>query len=109
MNRMIAAALGIGLAALWVLGFSYDAPVWLAWLDGAAAFIALAGVATVGSADLAGVSTWPILALGLFALWLFALSAGAPSWLAWLNLLAGCGFLALTAASVLAPRRHARV
>ena len=104
MERIVAAALGLGLTALWVLGLSYDGPSWLVWLDGAAALIALAGVAMVGTTDMAGVTTWPILTLVLFALWLFGLAVGAPPWLAWLNFLVGCGFLALTAAFALRQR-----
>ena len=67
--------------------------------------MALASVATIATVDMAGVSTWPILALGLSALWLFGLAAGAPPWLAWLNLAIGCGFLGLTAAAVLSHKR----
>ena len=112
MNRMIAAALGLGILTVWMLGLAYDGPAWLVWPDAAAALIALGVTGIVESGDMAGMATWPLLGVVLVGLWLFGLGSHAR-WLAWLNLVVGCGFLALTAvtllpASELAARRHRR-
>jgi hypothetical protein len=100
MNRLIAAALGLGLVTVWMLGLAYNGPNWLVWPDAAAALVALGVTGMLESGDVAGMTTWPLLGVTLLGLWLFGLGSHAR-WLAWLNLLFGLGFLALTALTVL--------
>jgi hypothetical protein len=100
MYRLIAAVLGLGLVTIWMLGLAYDAPAWLVWPDAAAALVALGVTGMVESGDVAGMVTWPLLGISLFGLWLFGLGSQAR-WLAWLNLLLGLAFLALTAVAAL--------
>ena len=100
MNRLIAVALGLGLTTIWMLGLAYNAPTWLIWPDAAAALIALGVSGMVDSGDVAGLTTWPLLGVTLVALWIFGLGSHTR-WLAWLNLLFGLAYLALTAVTAL--------
>jgi hypothetical protein len=97
---LVTAALGLGLVTTWTLGLAYNGPAWLIWPDAAAALVALAATGMVEGGDLAGVTTWPLVGVTLCALWLFGLGSDAH-WMAWLNLVLGLGFLALTGVTLL--------
>jgi hypothetical protein len=100
MNKLVTAALGLGLVTIWMLGLGYNGPAWLIWPDAAAALVALAATEMVEGGDFAGLTTWPLVGVTLCALWLFGLGSDAR-WLAWLNLVLGLGFLALTGVTLL--------
>jgi hypothetical protein len=85
MLRLIAAVIGLGLAALWIVGMSVDATVWLTWTVGIGAALSLATVGIIP--DQQG-SAWAALCLGalasgLLALWIVGLRLNATAWLAW--------------------------
>jgi hypothetical protein len=100
MNKLVTAALGLGLVTIWILGLAYNGPAWLIWPDAAAALVALAATGMVEGGDLAGLTTWPLVGVTLCALWLFGLGSDAR-WMAWVNLVLGLGFLALTGVTLL--------
>jgi hypothetical protein len=92
MLRIFPALIGLGLAALWVIGLSVDATVWLTWCVGIAASLAFA---TVGLIPERNGSAWAGLCLGglaagLFAGWLIGLAGKATAWLCWWTFVAGC-------------------
>ncbi|HVV49387.1 MAG TPA: hypothetical protein VHO06_07005 [Polyangia bacterium] len=85
MLRIFPALIGAGLAAMWVIGLSEDATVWLTWLVGIAAALAFA---TVGLIPERQRSLWAAACLGLLSgglgvMWLIGLVAHARPWLTW--------------------------
>jgi hypothetical protein len=98
MLRLIPAALGLGLATMWVIGMSVDATVWLVWFVGIAAALSFATVGLIPERAAAPVAAicLGLVAGGLFVLWLVALATAATPWLAWWTFVAGC-LTALTA------------
>jgi hypothetical protein len=92
MTRAVPALIGLGLAALWIIGLSVDATVWLTWLVGIAAALAFA---TVGIIPERQGSPWAALCLGglttgLFAMWIVGLACHATAWLAWWTFVGAC-------------------
>jgi hypothetical protein len=96
MSRALAALFGVGLVTAWIFGLIYDVPRWIVWSDAGLAFVTLGALASAGSPGLEGVATWPFVALGLLAVWMFGLATHATAWATWLNFGFGCGFLAIT-------------
>jgi hypothetical protein len=103
MVRTSSIILGVGLIALWLVGLANHATAWLTWLVGVGGLCAF-GIAAAVSPDSRigerrGYATpvgGPIaLAIGLFVLWIVALSIGATGWLAWWTFAGGCAFLIL--------------
>jgi hypothetical protein len=90
-----AIGLSFGLVLLWVAGLSRHASAWLTWLDLLAGLIAFGSATQFAESRRAGVVGWASLALGLFLLWIAALSTGGRSWLAWWTLVLACAFLLL--------------
>lgn len=85
MLRIVPALIGLGLAALWVVGLCEDATIWLTWCDGIAAALAFATVGLIPDRDS---SLWAglclgALAAGMFILWLVAVAERATPWLTW--------------------------
>jgi hypothetical protein len=85
MLRIFPAFIGAGLTALWVIGLSEDATVWLTWTVGIAAALSFA---TVGLIPERRGSLWAaaclgLLAAGLGALWIVGRCTEATSWLTW--------------------------
>jgi hypothetical protein len=103
MSRGLAALFGVGLATAWIFGLIYDVPRWLVWSDAGLAFVALGGLASAGSPGLEGAATWPFVALGLLAVWMFGLATHTTAWATWLNFGFGCGFAGITVTLML-PR-----
>jgi hypothetical protein len=85
MLRVFPALLGAGLAAMWVIGLSVDATIWLTWLVGIAAALSFATVGLIP--DKRG-SLWAAACIGLVAaglgvMWLVGLTTRATPWLTW--------------------------
>ena len=87
---------GFGLVALWIAGLaSPGAAVWLTWLDGIAALFAfaIAGTPTIRTAR-------PIaMAIGLYVVWIIALSKSVVPWQSWWTFAFASVFLVLGIAS----------
>jgi hypothetical protein len=79
------ALIGVGLAALFVGGLASGATVWVTWLDGVAALLALAALGLVGDprSPLAAGLLLGLVAAGLLALWLTAVAEGIGGWRLW--------------------------
>jgi hypothetical protein len=97
-----AALLGSGLAVIWMFAIGYGATSWLSWTVLGCALVALAGLGPAATTEMPGVGTWPLVGLVLIAAWLFAMAGSGTRWLAWLSLVFGCAFVALSVASTLA-------
>ena len=98
MVRGTSIVLGAGLVILWLVGLGNNSTGWLTWLDGVAALCAFAIAAAVipEKVGLGARAGAPVaLSLGLFVLWILALSVGATAWLAWWTFAFGCAFLIL--------------
>lgn len=97
MLRLFPALIGLGLAALWVIGLSVDATTWLTWFDGIGATLAFASVGLIPERRSGLVAAFCLggLAAGLLALWLVGVVRHATPWLTWWTLVAA----GLTAAS----------
>jgi hypothetical protein len=101
MVRNSSIILGAGLIVLWLVGLANHATPWLTWLVGVGGLCAFGVAAAVSPTDTsrrgyAGPIGGPIaLALGLFVLWIVALSVGATGWMAWWTFAGGCAFLIL--------------
>ncbi|HXU61737.1 MAG TPA: hypothetical protein VN962_08565 [Polyangia bacterium] len=85
MLRLFPALLGLGLAALWLVGLDEDATLWMTWCNGIAAALCFATVGIIP--DRRG-SPWAAfclgaIAAGLLAMWVVALRTHATPWLAW--------------------------
>lgn len=107
MFRPVSVVLGVGLIVLWIAGLSAHATGWLTWLDGLAGLLAIAiGLSFAAHLARGGMAGWGGLALGLFALWIIALSAGGTLWLAWWTFAFACGFLVLAASATAPTRLH---
>ena len=85
MLRVFPAFMGAGLTAMWVIGLSEDATIWLTWLVGIAAALSFA---TVGLIPEKRGSLWagrlpgpPRGGLGV--MWLVGLGTHATPWLTW--------------------------
>ena len=92
MLRFFPAFIGLGLAALWVIGMSVDASIWLTWFVGISAALCFA---TVGLIPERAPGLWAALCLGLlagglFVLWLVGLSTHATAWLTWWTFVGAC-------------------
>ena len=106
MFRGVSVALGFGLIILWIAALSAHAAPWLTWLDGIAGLIAIVlGISAARVAQI-GVPAGGALALGLFVLWIIALSAHGPLWLAWWTFAFACAFVVLAAASTSGGERR---
>jgi hypothetical protein len=90
-------AMGLGLGALWLFGFSTHATLWLTWLVGLAALCALAlGARPVPLRPVPAAASRPlVLSGGLFLLWMIGLGLRVEPWLAWWTFIFACGFLML--------------
>jgi hypothetical protein len=111
MLRLAAAALGVLVVAVWALGVGYGAPAWITWGNLVVGVVALASLGLLRTVDVAGIATWPLAAMVLVAMWLFGLRSSAAHGLAWLDLLLGLGFIAITGAAIAeaySPRRDVR-
>jgi len=102
LHRLVAAALGVGLLAFWVLGSAYGAPEWMSYGYLALGIVVLAGLGALRTRDTAGIATWPLAGVFLLALWLFGIR-GEARWMAWLSFMFGLAFIALTVAFTLHP------
>lgn len=104
MVRQFSVILGIGLIVLWIAGLSSPfAPAWISWLDGAAGLLAflIAGSnqqQPIGASARAQAGGPLALAIGLFALWVVALSTAVIPWMTWWTFAFACAFLALSVA-----------
>lgn len=90
MLRVFPAFMGAGLTAMWVIGLSEDATIWLTWLVGIAAALSFA---TVGLIPERRGSLWAgaclgLLAAGLGLMWLVGLATHATRWLTWWSFVA---------------------
>jgi|SRR5579871_2054092 len=90
MLRIFPALIGAGLTAMWVIGLSEDATVWLTWLVGIAAALSFA---TVGLIPEKHGSLWAAACLGLLSgglgvMWLVGLVTHAAPWLTWWSFIA---------------------
>jgi hypothetical protein len=111
MMRLAAAALAVLVVAVWALAVAYSAPAWITWGNCTVAVIALASLGTLRTSDVAGFAIWPLAAMVLLVMWLFGLGSSATRPFAWLDLLLGIGFVAITGAAIAEPyllRRHVR-
>jgi hypothetical protein len=91
MLRLFPALLGLGLAALWIVGLNEDATIWMTWCNGIAAALCFATVGLIP--DRRG-SPWAAfclgaIAAGLLAVWIVALRTDGSAWLAWWTFAAG--------------------
>jgi hypothetical protein len=87
--RLVAVALAVPAAALWLAALTNGAPVWQTWLQAIAALLALAtaGVIPEGRwAGLVGGGCLALLGAGVGLVWLIGLVTGAPRWLVWCDL-----------------------
>lgn len=109
MVRGFSLILGVGLTMLWLAGFSQSlAPRWLVWSD----FVVAVGafiVASVASDNVrrrirAGAPL--ALSVGLFALWILAISTAVMPWLTWWNFAFGCAFFSVGAVAAAAPEAY---
>lgn len=101
MLRAFPALIGVGLTAMWVIGLSEDATIWLTWLVGIAAALSFA---TVGLIPEKRGSLWAAACLGLLAgglgvMWLVGLCTHATPWLTWWTFVAA-GLTCLLAGGV---------
>lgn len=85
MLRLFPALIGLGLAALWIVGLDEDATIWMTWCDGIAAALCFA---TVGIIPERHGSRWAAfclgaIAAGLLIVWILGLRASGTAWLAW--------------------------
>jgi hypothetical protein len=85
MLRVFPALIGAGLTAMWVIGLSVDATIWLTWLVGIAAALSFA---TVGLIPEKRGSLWAAACIGLIAgglgvMWLVGLVTRATPWMTW--------------------------
>ena len=98
MIRMANLALAVLLAILAVMALSEQGTIWLTYLEGVAAFLA------VGAAILIPARARPframtppfLLAMLMFASFAIGLQTGASYWLCWWNFVVGLAFLATT-------------
>lgn len=85
MLRVFPGFIGAGLTAMWVIGLSQDASVWLTWLVGIAAALSFATVGLIpekrGSLWAAGCLA--LLSGGLGVMWIVGLAVHATPWLTW--------------------------
>src|SRR5262245_61842902 len=107
MTRAAPAMIGIGLAALWIIGMFVDATIWLTWIVGIGAALSLA---TVGASPERHSSAWAALCLGgltagLLAAWIVGLATHATPWLAWWTFVTAC----LTALAALGAARQGAI
>ena len=91
--------LGIGLGILWIVGLTEHATAWMTWLDLIAAVISVGAVLFPESMLTAMRASPFVLALGLFALWIIGLAAGADRWMSWWNFAFGVVYLILGGAA----------
>src|SRR5262245_37950227 len=93
--RPLMLLLGIGVAAVWLLGLDRGATAWMVWIDLAAA---LASIASAGLPPRDGEPTEAALAVPfvlagtLMMVWLLGLALRAPRWLAWSNFAFGLAY-----------------
>jgi hypothetical protein len=93
----LAALLALTLVTLWMFAVGYGEANWLAWVNLGVGVVVLGGVASSTTYEEQGTATWPLAALVLLGMWLFALAAGSPTWMTWLTFAVAVGFLVLTA------------
>jgi hypothetical protein len=104
-SRWLAAGLGLASTALWLVALAQKGPVWLTWPDAIVALFAFGTIGLTPEGPLAGLvagACFLAAAGGLGVLWLVAVSAAAPAWLAWWNFGLACAFLLAAAAPLMA-------
>jgi hypothetical protein len=98
----LAALLALTLVTAWMFAAGSGQANWLAWVDLGVGIVVLGGVASTTTYEEQGTATWPMAALILLAMWLFALAAGSPTWLTWVTFAVALGFVLLTGVWLLA-------
>jgi hypothetical protein len=85
MLRVFPALIGLGLTAMWVIGLSEDATVWLTWVVGIAAALSFATVGLIPEkrGSLFAAACLALLSAGLGGTWVIGLVTHATAWLTW--------------------------